>query len=102
MSRDIVNTIRARVGLDPVPAGNAQQMLDIILNERRLELAYEAQRWDDLVRYGKAVSTMTSLQEMNLITGEYVDYNANENTLILPIPIDELDRNPNLIQNPGY
>ncbi len=102
LGRDIVNTIRARVGLDPVPAGNSQEMLDIILNERRLELAYEAQRWDDLVRYGKAVSTMSSLQEKNLITGEFVDYNANENTLILPIPIDELDRNPNLVQNPGY
>ncbi len=100
--RSLVNTVRARVGLDPVPAGNSEEMLDIILNERRLELAYEAQRWDDLVRYGKAVSTMNALKEMNLITGEYVEYNANQNTLILPIPIDELDRNPNLKQNPGY
>lgn len=99
--RRIVDRIRDRVDLDPTEATDAE-MLDAILKERRLELAFEAHRWDDLVRYGKAVSTMTDLKELNLITGEYVDYNANENTLILPIPTTEMDRNPNLFQNPGY
>lgn len=99
--RSIVDQIRARAGLDPTSSSDAE-MLDAILHERRLELAFEAHRWDDLVRNGKAVGTMTALKELNLITGEYVDYNPNENTLILPIPITELDRNPNLDQNPGY
>ena len=99
--RSIVNQIRARVGLYPTTATNAE-MLNAILKERRLELVFESHRWDDLVRYGKAVSTMTTLQELNLITGKYVNYNANEKTLIIPIPITELDRNPNLVQNPGY
>ncbi|MEN8120130.1 MAG: RagB/SusD family nutrient uptake outer membrane protein [Bacteroidota bacterium] len=99
--KSIVDQIRGRVGLNPTTATNAE-MLNAILHERRLELVFESHRWDDLVRYDKAVSVMSALQELNLITGEYVDYNANENTLILPIPIDELDRNPNLVQNPGY
>jgi hypothetical protein len=99
--RSIVNEIRSRVHL-PATTFSNEVMLDAILHERRLELVFESHRWDDLVRYGKAISTMTNLKELNLITGEYVKYNANRNTLILPIPIDELDRNPNLVQNQGY
>jgi hypothetical protein len=99
--RSIVNQIRARVDLDPTPASDTE-MLGAVLHERRLEMVFEANRWSDLVRCGKAVSTMKQLKELNLITGNYIDYNANENTLILPIPITELDRNPKLDQNPGY
>ncbi len=99
--RSLVNEIRARVGL-PATSATDVTMLNAILKERRLELAFEAQRWDDLVRNGKAISTMTQLKVLNLITGEYVHYNVSKNTLILPIPIEEIERNPKLVQNPGY
>ncbi|MGB3466400.1 MAG: RagB/SusD family nutrient uptake outer membrane protein, partial [Cyclobacteriaceae bacterium] len=69
-------------------------MLDAILAERRLELAQEAQRWDDLVRHGKVVSVMNSLEERDLRTGQNTDYNMDESKIYLPVPQEELDRNP--------
>ena len=99
--RSIVNQIRARVNLPPTTASDAE-MLDAILHERRLELFLEGQRWSDLRRYGKVQTTMNSLKELNLITGKYVEYNVDEHDLIMPIPLNEIDRNPKLIQNPGY
>jgi hypothetical protein len=81
-----------------------------ILKERRLELAFEAQRWDDLVRNGVATTVMLGLNEITYtcvdgVPGNPVkmDYsNCDQNHWVLPIPQFEIDANPNLIQNPGY
>jgi starch-binding outer membrane protein, SusD/RagB family len=93
--RALVNQIRNRVSLPATTATDAQ-MLDAILSERRLELAFEAKRWDDLVRNDLAVTVMNELQEINLLTGEQVDYNVSKEDEYLPIPANEKDRNPNL------
>ena len=71
-------------------------MLDAILLERRLELVFEAKRWDDLVRNDKAIIIMNALQEKDLLTGAVTNYNINELDLYLPIPANEKDRNPKL------
>jgi hypothetical protein len=81
-----------------------------ILNERRLELAFEAQRWDDLVRAGVATTTMLALNEVTYtcVGGKAgpavkMDYSkCNQSRWIYPIPQLEMDANPNLKQNPGY
>lgn len=99
--RSLVDQIRNRAGLANTAATNGE-MLDAILLERRLELALENHRWDDLVRNDKIIETMNNLQELNLITDEFVDYDMNENKILLPIPLNEIDRNPALEQNPGY
>jgi hypothetical protein len=99
--RSLLNMIRNRAGLGDSPASDSE-LAGAILKERRLELAFESHRWDDLVRNGTIVETMSNLQELNNITGEYVDYNMNENKILLPIPLQEIDRNPELKQNPGY
>ncbi len=94
-----VNKIRNRVSLGNLPAStsaNAENMRDAILHERRLELAQEAQRWDDLVRHGKVVEVMNALQEIDLRSGQATDYAMDERKIYLPIPQEELDRNPNL------
>ena len=79
-------------------------MLDAVLLERRLELALESHRWDDLVRNDIIIETMNNLQELNLITNQLVNYNMDENKKLLPIPLNEIDRNPALEghQNPGH
>ena len=64
------------------------EALDIILNERKLELAFEGHRWHDLVRTGRAVSTLDGLND--------------EFRTRWPIPQGELDANQLLEQNPGY
>ena len=62
-----------------------------VIQERRLELAFEDDRWYDLKRTGTLVATMRaqgkSIQDFNNL---------------LPIPQAEINVNPNLTQNPGY
>jgi hypothetical protein len=94
-----VNRIRNRVnlpGLTDEQKSSKDVLKMTILNERRLELAQEAQRWDDLVRYGVVVETMNNLNEIDLRTGQAVDYKMTEDKIFLPIPQQELDRNPAL------
>lgn len=94
-----VNRIRSRAQLPDLT--NTQKsskavLKQTILNERRLELFQEAQRWDDLVRFGQIVSTMNNLVEIDLRTNTPVNYNMSEAKIFLPIPQQELDRNPAL------
>ncbi|UMB54336.1 RagB/SusD family nutrient uptake outer membrane protein [Lutibacter sp. A64] len=98
-----VNRIRNRALLPDLTSAqkaNKEVMKATILNERRLELAQEAQRWDDLVRNNVAVSTMNNLVTIDLRTGSAVNYNMTAAKILLPIPQQELDRNPALVQNP--
>lgn len=106
-----VNQIRARVGLSPISESlSKDDMKTAILNERRLELAFEAERWDDLVRAGVATTVMQNLQEYTYscvdgVPGDSVkmDYShCDKNHWVLPIPQLEIDANPNLTQNDGY
>ncbi len=100
-----VNIIRDRADLEPLgdaATTSTQTLRDAILKERRLELAQEAQRWSDLVRYDVVVETMNSVDDIDLRTGEIVNYNMSETDILLPIPQNEINRNPALTQNPGY
>ena len=98
-----VNRIRTRVNLPDLTASqkSSKDVLRLsILKERRLELFQEGQRWDDLVRYNALIATMTNLVEIDLRTGNPVNYNMTTAKVLLPIPQQEMDRNPALVQNP--
>lgn len=60
----------------------------LVEQERRVELAFENQRWFDLVRTGRAVEVMKSK-----------GFSLNETNLICPIPQKQIDVNPKLTQN---
>ena len=97
-----LNKIRFRVNLGDITTTDKVLLKDIILNERRLELAFEGYRWDDLMRNGKAVSTMNSLQEYKLTCAggsTAMNYNMTLNKVLMPIPQAELNRNPKLVPN---
>ncbi len=104
-----VNIIRKRVGLAEISATTKEDMRTKILNERRMELAFEAQRFDDLVRQGIFVSTMNNLKEYKYTCENgvqsspiLINYNATKEKELCPIPQNERDRNSNIAQNPGY
>jgi hypothetical protein len=107
-----VNLVRSRVELEPVSGTlSKEEMKTAILNERRLELAFEAHRWDDLVRNEVATTVMQGLNEFtySCVDGApgnpvKMDYSrCDRNHWIMPIPQLEMDANPNLKpQNPGY
>lgn len=83
-----LNVIRKRAEV-PLITGitTADELVDKILLERRVELAYESQRWFDLIRTGKAQQVLGI---------------ADANKLLLPIPRQEILINSNLTQNAGY
>ena len=70
--------------------------VDDVLEERRLEFAFEGIRWYDIARrrIGNEVFGASGLE------GEKPFF--SEDDYLLPLPEDELERNPNLTQNPGY
>lgn len=100
----LVNQIRNRVGLGALPSSasvSQENMLDAILHERRLELAFEGQRWFDLIRYGKLQEVMNTLNSRD--SGRLSQVRPfTENSELHPVPQTVLDVNANLVQNPGY
>ncbi|AUP78527.1 RagB/SusD family nutrient uptake outer membrane protein [Flavivirga eckloniae] len=86
---DLVNSVRAR-SFDPdKPLSGVT--LDDILNEREFEFSFEGHRRPDLIRHGKFISTATEFR---------INFDAHR--IIFPIPEEQIDRNNNLQQNPGY
>ncbi|MEL7147150.1 MAG: RagB/SusD family nutrient uptake outer membrane protein, partial [Bacteroidota bacterium] len=55
-------------------------------------------RWSDLARNDRLISTMNNLVEIDLRTGEQVNYNMTTDKLIVPIPQIEIDLNSKLEQ----
>lgn len=82
-----LNAIRNRAGLDNSPATTQADILLAIENERRIEFALEPHRWFDLVRTGRAAAVLGI---------------SDPNKFLLPIPVDQLNADPSLTQNPGY
>ena len=93
-----LNSIRTRAGLLGTVAQSKAEMLNAILNERRLELFTEwGHRWMDLKRTKNVDAVMG--QETPKKGGQWVSYKA-----LFPIPFGEFQLNPALRghQNPGY
>lgn len=88
-----VNTLRTRAGAPTIAAVSKSQMLRIIEEERRFELAFEGHRWYDLVRTGRAQAVMSAYS-----------VNWRSDYEVWPIPQREIQNNPALVgnQNPGY
>lgn len=94
----LLNSIRTRAGLLESTATSQSELRDAISLERRLELSIEGHRWFDLLRTGKAIEVMGNSYTTTFPTGIVVT--ADE--LLFPIPQNQLDTDPSLIQNPGY
>ncbi len=91
-----LNKVRARAGLGPKKANVSKDVMrGIILHERRMELAFEGQRWFDLIRVNNGQYGLDFLHSIGKV-------NATKKNLLLPIPQQEIDVNPNLTQNAGY
>lgn len=92
----LLDPIRSRAGLAPLDAttlDTQEKVRKAILDERRLEMACEGQRWFDLVRFDAAQPGILS-DEM----GEAISSNYH----IFPIPVTEVTSFDEITQNPGY
>ncbi len=85
--------VRNRAGLTTTVTNITKQEL---LDERRVELAFENHRLFDLIRFNEAQNVLSAFSAAN-------GYNYNATDLLLPIPQREINlSNGVLTQNPGY
>ena len=103
--------------MDPITS-ERQQLLKDERQERRIELAFEDQRYFDVRRWMLADSAYTDAQGIQIIYPLNTDHTTaanptytvtdvqqrawNPRFYFLPIQLDEMNRNSKLIQNPLY
>lgn len=102
-----INKIRSRAGLpdlDATTTPNQAAFREAIMQERRVELAFEGLRWLDLVRWGKAVEVMDAfLRRAENENGLYKM--ATTDRYLYAIPSQEIaNYNDKTVmwQNPGF
>ena len=95
-----VNKVRARAGMPDIPEGDHDETARRIRRERAFELAGEGQRYWDLRRWGLLEASVKDARD---IFGDLMYTRTYQPRHELwPIPLVEMDRNPNLTQNPGW
>ena len=102
-----VNKIRSRAGMPTLNSGKTwltvvgkENMTQRIRDERAYELAGEGQRYWDLLRWGILESTVKDARDIYgdlMYTRVYQKRHEK-----WPIPLVELERNMNLVQNEGW
>ena len=90
-----LNEVRTRAGLGNVTGLAKDAFRAKVLNERRMELAFEGQRWFDLIRINNGQYGIDFLKSIG-------KSNMSSKFLLFPVPQKERDANPNLTQNTGY
>lgn len=88
-----LNIIRKRAGLNELPNTlNQSEVLAAVAQERRIEFfCEEGHRWFDLKRTGQADAVLSFIKPQWKSTAQ-----------LYPVPLAEIQNNPNLKQNPGY
>lgn len=92
---EALNRVRERATMPPYPTADfpvstAEEVFEAIVHERRVELAFEYHRFNDLRRWGLAPEILSGL-----------GYTSPRNRF-MPLPQAEVDTNPNLDQNPNF
>jgi hypothetical protein len=96
-----INEVRDRAGLDPIDGSTAGTFIQKVMQERRVEFAFEQQRWFDLLRLPAADVTTIMTSQLTQQQGTAVTVTAND--LLYPIPQPEIDLANGLVkQNLGY
>lgn len=97
-----IDAVRQRPGIDMPKTDQAKyntqaKLRDYIRHERRVEFAFEGQRYNDLKRWHIA---HIKLPALSTPAGKPLVF--TETNYLLPFSQNELDNNPQLVQNTGY
>lgn len=105
----LINQVRERSGMPGLNSGpsfleanSKDEVFDRIRHERAIELACESHSYFDMKRWG-LLQTLNGRKEM-YITGSKSLYtrSVTDRDQYWPIPSGEIDKNPALVQNPGW
>ena len=100
---EAVNRVRRRANLNEL----SSVTMEDVKHERILELSLEGHRFYDLLRWGELASRFTALTASDpnfkkfINETDYQGFMPNKHEW-LPIPINEINSNPYIEQNPGY
>jgi len=103
---EYMNMVRTRAKEEPL----TDVSLNDIKTEKRLELCNEGVRYQDLVRWGDAKTALGNQgKDVPAFTGDQVQWNWHndkygfqDKNSLLPIPLKELELNPNMKPNAGW
>jgi hypothetical protein len=105
-AKQLIQAVKNRASVKPADWSSD---LTEVLTERSRELAFEGKRWFDLLRYarrseeGKQMVINILLSSVSAADRPYFESKYKDiNSYYFPIHIDELNLNPNLVQNPFY
>lgn len=96
-----LNTLRAQRITGYTPVANfstAADLLTAVLEERFKELCFEGSRFWDLKRNNLPVARAST----DVTSSAWQNLPAGDKYFVMPIPLLELQANPNAVQNPGY
>lgn len=118
---ETINKVRGRasVNMPAVTETNVDALRNIIRRERTVEFAFEGLHYYDILRWGTASEELNRQFTGMKLTTDPENYTASavdENGYAIcsrrvftpgkselwPIPLSEIQLNPNLVQNPGY
>lgn len=122
-AKSLINKIRSRAGVDPVDdawaksyhpekANTAEGLREIVRRERQIEFYLENQRFWDLRRWKDAGILGENVKGMNIEGKTDADFfivttlphvrTFKQAQYLMPIPMEETNKVPHVIQNPGY
>lgn len=113
-ARTYINMVRSRAGQPDLEASvTGQELVDRYRNERKIELAFEEHYYFDIRRWKTAPENHGGpVYRMNIVKNDDDTYTYSVSEMeqriwkdayyYLPIPQDEIFKNPNLVQNDGY
>lgn len=115
LAKQCINDIRRRAGLDMTVADvtlenrTQQEWLKLLQNERRIELAGEGLRYEDIIRWkiAEEVLNQPALGHTRMVNGQKVTLKIEDRKFLphqylWPFHESTLKVEPGLRQNPGY
>ncbi len=103
-ARTALDLVRTKRYTTPPSGETGTALRDAIRLERRLEFAFESQRFFDIKRWGLSIERggFGDLADGSGTPSDAQSLSAGSPKFQLPISQTALDLNPNLVQNPGY